>query len=229
MEHMTAILATTRKRMFDIPHKGLRNILSQLCLMAGNTDYRNAFAIGKLHQTGQELFVLLDEHAAGENAVLLADLEQRCPGAGQHNLDDHEEIEHRQAALALALDTLLAGSKTGADMSAEGHQFFQLLSQFHAAYIQHMLEEENDTQAQLWAHFTDEELDGMTGRIISKIQPDVMLLWVKWSAPALPHAERTAWVRAMKAGAPAPFFAQVMAALEGALPPLDLEMLMGEL
>lgn len=226
---MTTTAASIRPRMYDIPHKGLRNALAHFSLLAGNTDYRDSFAIAQLHRLGQEVFTMLDEHAEGENSVLLAELELRHPGAGRHNFDDHDQIEQQQAALAQSLDTLLALSKTGANLRLEGEQFFHRLNQFYSAYMQHMEEEEEDTQAELWAHFTDEELEGLTRRIIAHIKPEVMLLWVKWSAPALPHTERSAWMRAMKAGAPAPFFAQVMATLKAALPPLDLEMLKGEL
>lgn len=226
---MTAITTSIRPRMYDIPHKGLRNALAHFSLLAGNTDYRNSFAIAKLHRLGHEVFTMLDEHAEGENSVLLAELETRHPGAGRHNFEDHDLIEQQQTALTQSLDTLLALSKNGADLRLEGERFFHQINQFYSAYIQHMLEEEEETQAELWAYFTDEELADLTRRIISKIPPDVMLLWVKWSMPALPHTERTTWMRAMKAGAPAPFFAQVLATVEQVLPPLDLEMLLGEL
>lgn len=226
---MTAILVQPRLKIFDIPHKGLRNALSQFTLLAGKTDYRDAFAIGQLHQLGIEVFSMLNEHAGLENEFILGALETRSPGAGHHNLEDHEVIEQRQAELEQALNRLDSLARAGVDARAEGEAFFRQLNHFFSAYLAHMLEEEEETQVMLWAYFSDEELLDIQRRLVAKIAPELLFVWVKWSAPAQSHPERTAWIRGMKAGAPPAFFAQVMAVLEKVLAPVQLEMLQFEL
>ena len=76
---MTHVMAETRLKSFEIPHKGLRNLLAQLSFQAGNTDFTDAAQVTRLHELGRTLFQLLTEHARDEDDVLLAALEQRTP------------------------------------------------------------------------------------------------------------------------------------------------------
>lgn len=219
----------TRLKIFAIPHQGLRHGLSQFSFLAGNTDYRDAFAIGELHRLGHEIFTLLTVHASEEDQYTLAALEERCPGTAQHHLHEHEVIGTQQVRLQNWLDTLLARARAGADVTAEGEPFHRALGHFHSAYLQHMLEEEEAIQPLMWAHFSDAEILELRRRIIANMDPQVMLLWVKYSAPALSNADRVRWMQGLQAEAPAAFFREVMAALVKVLSPLQLEMLQFEL
>lgn len=84
-------------------------------------------------------------------------------------------------------------------------------------------------QTQVWARFTGAYLPDIRKKIIVNMAPEVVLLWVKYSAPAQTHADRTQWMRGMKVGAPAAFFAQVVEVLEKVLKPVEMEMLRFEL
>ncbi len=226
---MTTTLPTTRLRVYNIPHKGLRNALSHFTLLAGNTDYRDEFAVGQLYKTGREVFDMLNEHAEMENEFVLAPLEARCPGAGHHNFEDHEVIEQHQTELEQALNRLHSLVRAGVDARAEGEAFFLQLNHFFSAYLAHMLEEEEETQVKIWEYFSDDELMDMHRRIAAKISPEHTLVMIKWSAPAQSHPDRTAWIRGIQAGAPAHVFEQVLDVLRKSLSPLQMEMLMGEL
>lgn len=226
---MTTTLPTTRLRVYNIPHKGLRNALSQFTLLAGSTDYRDEFAVGQLYKTGREVFDMLNEHAEMENTYVLTALEARSPGAGHHNFEDHEVIEQRQTELEQALNRLHSLVRAGVDARAEGEAFFLQLNHFFSAYLAHMLEEEEEIQVKMWELFSDEELMDIQRRIAAKLPPEHTLTMIKWSAPAQTHPDRTAWMRGIQAGAPAPFFAQVLDVLRKSLTPLQMDMLMGEL
>jgi len=226
---MAHIPAQARIKSFEIPHKGLRNLLSRANQLAGNTDFSDADQVNTLHQTGRHLFHLLTEHAEIEDNILLAALEQRCPGAAHQNIAEHTIIESQQARLEEMLENIAGQARRGEPVEVLAEQFYYDLNRFHSAYLLHMLEEEEETQHLLWKHFTDAELLEMTKQAVASIPPDAMLLWVHYAAPAMDHAGRLQWMRGMKAGAPEVFFKQVMETLRSVLPTADFVRLEGEL
>lgn len=216
-------------KSFDIPHKGLRNTLSLLNHLAGNTDFADADSVKRLHKTGRDLFQMLTEHAEIEDRVLLAAIEKRCPGGGQHNSDEHVVIEAQQARLENLLEILTSQALRGESVDALAWEFYADLNRFHSAYLLHMLGEEEETQALLWEHFSDAELLDMAKQASASIPPDAMLLWVRYAAPAMDHQSRMQWMRGMKAGAPEVFFKQVLELLKAVLPPGEFARLEQEL
>lgn len=222
-------MAQTRLKTFEIPHKGLRNLLAQLSFLSGNTDFGDAAQVTQLHQLGRTLFQLLTEHARDEDEVLLAALEQRQPGATTANCEEHEMIEKQQAQLEQMLEDLVAQARRGEPVGLLAEQFYFALNHFHSAYLMHMLGEEEETQRLLWKNFSDAELMDLRKQIISRISPVSMLHWYRFAAPAMSHQGRLLWLQATKAGAPAPFFGQIMETLEGVLASADFHKLEREL
>lgn len=215
---MVHVSVNTRMKSFDIPHKGLRNALSQLNHLAGSTDFSRPEQVKLLQKTGQDLFHMLTEHAEIEDHVLLAALEQRLPGAGQHNTDEHIVIEAHQARLENLLESLAEQALLGQSVEALAREFYVELNRFHSAYLLHMLGEEEETQQLLWEHFSDEELMEMNKQAVSRIKPEEMLLWVHYATPAMDHPGRLQWMRGMKAGAPEVFFKQILEVTKSVLP-----------
>ena len=210
---------TTRMKIFDVPHKGLRNALSQFSLLAGRTDYTNAAAIATLHTLGRQVFELLAIHAKDEDNVTLKHLEERMPGAAHHNMDDHEMLEAKQQQLEEKLETILQESKQGKEGTATGASFYSDLNDYHALYLQHMAEEEKDTQPLLWQHFTDEELLQHRKQIMANNPPQTLFTWFRFVMPAQSHAERTGLLKGFKLNAPPAFFAEGMNVIKQVLAP----------
>jgi len=199
-------MATGRLRSFDVPHKGIRNGLSQLSLLSGKTDYGDPEEVERLHRLGSEIFLLLNTHARDENGVSLKHLEEKMNGASHHDTEEHIRLHVDQSALEKKLEAIHAASKNGKDASAEGESFYAALADFHAEYLQHMSEEERITQQLLWEHFSDEELAAHRAEIMQKLQPEVLLLWFKYIAPAQTRRERAGLFKGFKANAPGPLF-----------------------
>jgi hypothetical protein len=216
---------TNRMKIFDVPHKGLRNALSQFSLQAGNTHYQDAAAVAALHQFGQQVFSLLSIHAHDENNVTLNHLEERLPGAAHHNMDDHEVLEAKQQLLEDALDAMLQSSQQGKDISADGAAFYSNLNDYHALYLQHMAEEEKDTQPLLWQYFTDEELLQHRKQIMANNPPQTLFTWFRFVMPAQSHIERVSLLKGFKLNAPPAFFAEGMQVIKQVLVPKAYEML----
>jgi hypothetical protein len=203
-----------RYKVYDIPHKALRNALSQLSLLNGSTDFSNHQQVEKLHQLGTEVFGMLTAHAADENRVTLAELEQRSPGASTHDTQDHERLEAQQHNLEKLLDKIHADSKAGKDVSADAHEFHLAYNEFNGTYLSHTAEEERVTQNLLWKHFTDEELFGHRNKIMAGLKPETMLTFFKYVLPAQTHNERAGLFKGFRQMAPEPFFKQGLAVAE---------------
>ncbi len=179
-----------RMKTYDVPHKGLRNALSQLSLLAGKTNYSNQKEVEQLHNLGVDVFKLLTIHAADEDEVTLAELEKHCPGCSEHDMEDHKEIHASQVKLEASLLMLYNASKLNNDVTADGAEFYLSLSEFHGKYLEHTAEEERVTQPLLWKYFTDEELASHRGKIMAKNPPETLMIWFRFVIPAQSHAER---------------------------------------
>ena len=212
-------------RTYDVPHKGLRNGLSQLSLLAGRTDYADAAEVERLYRLGSRLFTILTIHAEDENNVTLAQLERRCPGCSQHDLDDHEEIHRAQADLERQLAAIHAGVQQGKNMAGAGAEFYLAFTEFHGEYLEHTAEEERVTQPMLWQYFTDEELAAHRREIMARNPPQTLLTWFEFVIPAQSHGERVGLLSGFKKMAPAAFFGEGMGVIEKVLAPAEFRRL----
>lgn len=206
-----------RMKSYDVPHKGLRNALSQLQLLAGKTDYTNQNEVEQLFKLGKEVFEILTIHATDENEITLQELEQRCPGCSQHDMEDHEHIHLIQDKLEKLLATIYNNSQQGQDVGEDGEEFYLAFSEFHGAYLEHTAEEERVTQQMLWKYFTDEELASHRGKIMAKNPPHTLLIWFKFVIPAQSHKERVGLLTGFKKMAPEPFFREGMQVIKKVL------------
>ncbi|MFN7116128.1 MAG: hemerythrin domain-containing protein [Saprospiraceae bacterium] len=221
----TTAVALQRLPVFDVPHKGVRNALAQLSLLAGQTDYTTPAAVTRLYRLGKQVFRLLTLHATDENEVTLKHLAERAPGAAEHNLHEHEALEALQHDLEQQLEEMHLHSSEGTDVSEAGARFYQQFSELHALHLQHMLEEERETQPAVWAHFTDEELLGHRKEIIGRNKPEDLLLFFRFILPAQKHQERTNLLRGIQANAPAPFFTALLTTAQEVLPAAEFSQL----
>jgi hypothetical protein len=222
-------MTTPRMKTFDVPHKGIRNGLAQLSLLSGKTNYNDSVEAEQLYTLGKEIFLLLNTHAHDENDVSLKYLEQKMKGASHHDIEEHIRIHVAQSRLEKMLDTIYEDSKRGKDVSEAASEFYTSIADFHATYLNHMSEEERITQQLLWDNFTDEELAGHRTEIMKKLNPDTLLLWFKYIAPAQSHKERVGLFKAFKANAPEPFFNRAEKVLSEVLTKKEFDLLMAEL
>jgi len=222
---VTKYTVMKRIKTYDVPHKGIRNALSQLLLLAGKTDYSEPLQIKDLYDLGMDVFKILTIHAADENEVTLAHLELHCPGCSKHDMEDHEIIHREQDKLEQLISKIHSGSLAGLDMAEDGAEFYLSFSEFQGRYLQHMAEEERITQPLLWKHFTDEELSMHRVEIMSKNPPAMLLTWFRFVIPAQAYAERIGLLSTFKKLAPAAFFEEGMRTVARVIPEVEYEML----
>ncbi|MDQ2658039.1 MAG: hypothetical protein M3Y60_11525 [Bacteroidota bacterium] len=194
-----------RIRSFAAPHKGLRNVISKFAFQLGITDVSDASALVRLKALGEEMFVLLNDHVHTENEHTLRHLEERAPGAGAHDRDDHEKLDAIQDNLQRHLMEL-----TGRETPEQLHLFYLKFAWFQSQYLEHINEEETVTELLLQKHFADDELMQHRHAIMKQLKPPMLLLWLKYIIPAQRVDESVGMLSGLKANAPADFFKQVM-------------------
>lgn len=201
-------------RSFATPHKGLRNVISKFAFLLGNTDVRADSALQRLKSLGSEMFTLLNDHVHTENEHTLKLLEERAPGASEHDRDDHEKLERIQDNLQRQLEQL-----RGTETVEEMHSLYLSFALFQSQYLEHTHEEESVTELLLQKHFSDDELIQHRQAIMKKLQPNILLLWLKYVIPAQRIDESLGMLSGLKANAPQPFFAQVMETIKNEMDP----------
>lgn len=206
-------MSQPRVDIYNFPHKGIRNLISQVSFMAGNTDYSNQHALDELKKKAGELILILNLHLHSEEEDLLPALEAKLAGSTRDNLEEHELLEKTVGQISDSL-----GKITVKASPIEGVQWCSMLTGFQAKYLDHMAMEESEMNPLIWNHFTDEELMGIHGKIMSKLAPEQIVLWFKYIVPALNPMERTIILSGFKANAPEEFFRQVLDVIREEMP-----------
>ncbi|MBD0254606.1 MAG: hemerythrin domain-containing protein [Cytophagales bacterium] len=218
-----------RFKAFDLLHRGIRNALAQLLLQAGKTDFGNPPEVACLGRTGQEIFSLLSIHAADEEEIILAALEEKLPGATSHMVTVHRKLEKLQTELESQLHEITLRSARGESVKEQGRIFYWALNEFYARYLLYMLEEEVDTQELLWQYFTDIELMVQRRQTMLRMSSRTLLSWLKYIVPAQSQHERAVFLRGLSATMPYGHFAQAIQVVEGVLSATEWQVLDSEL
>lgn len=205
-----------RFNMYQSVHKGLRAFMADTLTRIGRTDHTDP---QERHESAEQLRSLLHicgEHLAHENKFLHTAMEQRAPGSASRCAGEH--VGH------LAHIDALAASLSKAERAGSGEQagawlrLYQELSLFVAENYEHMLLEEREHNAVLWAHFSDEELIEIHDALLASVPAEEMAVHFRWMLPQLSHLERVGMLSGMRQGMPAEVF---LAQLDLARPLLD--------
>jgi hypothetical protein len=211
-------------KVYAAPHKGLRNILSKFVNMAGCIDYKDAMMLQALQSLGNEMFLLLENHAYTETNFTLEKLDFKVSGASQHDRDEHIKI----AKLQLNLKALLANLNT--DVSAdESHLFYLQSTYFQSEYLYHIFEEETETEPIIKNHFTDEELLENKYEVVVKMNFEILLIWMKYIIEAQTIAENIAMLNDCKYIFESTKFVSIMDVAKSVLPESDFRYILIEL
>jgi hypothetical protein len=189
-------------------HKALRAAMAKLLVKVGATDFsspedtaetlaalRSQLAIGARHLHHEELHI----HAA---------LEARCPGASGRIEADHHH--HEQAFTKLEGLMQAVETSPAAERETLGRELYLRFSQFIAADMVHMLEEETVVMPLLHALFTDSELMAIEGAIVASIPPAETMAIMSEMLPAMHRSERLKFLSFVQRGAPSEAFTAIL-------------------
>lgn len=186
-----------RVNIYGFPHKGLRNGLGKLSLAIGSLDTNNSEAVKSVVELTEELSELLGLHLHSEEDFVTPPLEAKVPGSTLHNHEDHEAME------ALEQEMVEAVKELGSNPNPVSQEIaYQAVNLFIREYFRHMSEEEGDMNRVIWENFSDQDILGWQGQILSKLTPDQFFKWFKYIIPALSPFEQQIMLGGFKENAP---------------------------
>jgi glutaredoxin len=194
-----------RLKSLDPPHKGLRNALGKLSLLAGKTDYTTLESVEKLKSLAQEVFHLLKDHTSVENKFILAPLQEKNPAFTESYFAEHLQIEEAEKNLFERFTSL-----NGKQSNDDGHQLYLDFCKFQSHYLEHINEEDEVVELEMQQQFTDEELMQHQIAIMGEMSFDTLLLWFKYIVPARRAAENAQVLSGFKSAAPQEAFTAVL-------------------
>lgn len=194
-----------RLKSLDPPHKGLRNALSKLALIAGKTNYTSEESVKKLQLISKEVFHLLKDHTATENKFILGALEAVNKSFTKDYYTDHVEMDKIEQQL---FDRIM--SLNGEQTNDFGHQLYLDICQFQSHYLEHINEEDVALEAEMQKHFTDEDLMQHQIAIMGEMNFETLLLWFKYIVPARRPEENAQVLSGFKSAVPESAFNAVI-------------------
>ena len=136
-------------------------------------------------------------------------IEERAKGASLKLASEH--VEHNEEMDELRALATQVESASDAARPAAVKKLYLAFSAFVAENLVHMGEEETDMQTRvLHAHFTDEEIMAMEGRILSGLPPELIMGFMNIMIPAMNRDERVGLLGMMKQRAPPEAFNAVL-------------------
>jgi hypothetical protein len=186
-----------RFKSLDPPHKGLRNALGRITLLAGKTKFSNLQQVANLQKLAGEVFFLLKAHTKTENEFILKPLSAKNALAAEPYFEDHADIEEWENHLWDSIKNL-----DGTQTDDHGHLIYLNLCDFQSAYLDHIDEEDVELEKVLQQNFTDEELIQHQIEIMKQMEFSTLLLWFKYIVPARRTEENAQVIRNFKANAP---------------------------
>jgi hemerythrin-like domain-containing protein len=212
--NVTRLEAASRLDLYRPIHQALRAAMAQSLLALGALDPEDAAERSQVFGRLALVLTILESHLRHEeeflHPVLLA------AGRGLVASIEMEHNEHRADIAALRTElAALEAEPSDARMAALYRHMALFVAENHA----HMHTEETRFNALLWARHSDDELLAIQERLIASIPGEELMATLEFMLPALNPAQRAGLLLDMRAKAPAPAFAGVLALAERVLVP----------
>lgn len=198
-----------RVNIYGFPHKGLRNGLGKLSFAISSLDPNNSEEVQSVIELAKELSELLGLHLHSEEEFVTPPLEEKVPGSTQHNHDDHEAMEILEQDMMDTIKSL----ESNPNMQTQ-EEAYQAVNLFIREYFRHMSDEEGDMNKIIWENFSDEDILGWQGQILSKLTPEQFFKWFKYIIPVLNPFEQQIMLGGFKENAPSEAYNATIQALK---------------
>lgn len=191
-----------RIQMLDTPHKALRFAFGKLLTQAGKTDFSQLEEVVALQSLQSDVFNMVRSHSHHEDDICFAALDKIVPNATQHDRSEHERLHLILDALEMNLEAIADSVRSGKDEAITGFALYTHLCVLHAEMLNHMMEEERDTQPIFWEHMTDAQLAAFEPKILASMTPEMSALWMQYIIPSQPMPKVIGMFKGMAATAP---------------------------
>lgn len=201
---MHADKTAERFNTYNFPHKGIRAMMQQTLYAVGSCDWRDAVDVASALTEVRAMMDLMYGHLHHENLFLHIAMEARRPGSTAGI-----QIEHEEHVLAIKSFLNDAAEIEASDVTVRpqlGYRFYTRLALFIAENLKHMVVEETDNNAVLWACYSDPEIIEIEQRLVAAIPPQKAAAFMRWMIPALNATERATLLGNVRHAMPAEAF-----------------------
>lgn len=205
--------------MYVIIHKALRAYMSDTLVALGRMDVDDDLEFAQTCQRVLELMDFCRGHLQHENEFVHPAMERRAPATSGRIAGEHVQHEADIAQIAAGAAHLLRMPRPRRQAGAVG--LYRQLSYFVAHNYEHMLVEECEHNAVLWANYSDEELMAVEHALIASLAPQEMMLTLRWMLPTMAPAERVGMLAGMRQDAPPLVFQAVLDLAQAHLTPCE--------
>lgn len=210
-----------RYQLFDVPHKALRLAFGNLLNVAAKTDFSVPQDVETLKNLMEEAFSLVYSHSHHEDDICFAELDKLVAHATEHDRQEHIKMHATLDELLEKVAEIYQAVQQGQDVSTSGRDLYTDLCVLHANLLNHMMEEERDTQPIAWQYMTDDQLKAFEPRIMAAMTPEMSMTWLKYILPTKSEKELVEMLNGMQQTAPPPVFEAVMGLAEQVLAPAE--------
>lgn len=207
-----------RYNIFFPVHKGLRALLCETTQLLQQTDFTDATEAAEAIERLKIVVNLFESHAHKEDNYVFTAINAYEPSVVASFEAEHEE-DH---ALGESLERWITAFEYAQAPSAKqtiGEDLTHAFIQFMVFNLRHMAKEEQVISPILWRYYTDEELHGITLKIIQSVPPQEMTFFSRWMVRGLNNSEILYWLRGVKNTAPQPAFEALLSVAERELHP----------
>ena len=190
-----------RYNIFYQVHKGLREMLYSSASQIQQTDFANQQQREGIARQLYDVLDLFDKHAATEDQWILPAIANYEPAVttlfAEEHIKDHDLSEKLRSIIKGLQE---AGSVH--DQETWGAVLRPVFIEFLVFNLEHMAKEEEVLNRLLWRYFSDEELHGITQKILGYLPPETLQQYSTWMIRALSNNEISGWLKELKATAP---------------------------
>ena len=197
-------MAAPRVDLYGIIHKMLRVELFQTASLIGTTNFADPQTRAETAALFGRTKAFLDEHGGHEDDFVEPSVREVNPDLAARLEKDHIGLDAQLESLVELLGQI--EETEGEAAVGLGAQLHKGYSDFIVVYLTHMSCEETEVNETLWAHYTDDELVEIRGRLQGSIPPPRFAEWFALMVPAMNLQERIGVLTGIKLNAPPPIF-----------------------
>lgn len=194
-----------RYNLFNLIHKGLRHLMYDTALKIQVADFSTLVGAGPVITQVEQVLFFFEQHAHHEDNEILPLVNRFDPALVIDFENQHEEDYLLGSEISKAVNLWKIAEGAVARLSA-GRKIFYAFNDFVAFNLSHMNKEEELINAVLWKNYSDEELHGVTQRIIQKIKPQILFEQSRWMMKSINVREAMDWLMGVKVSAPGEVF-----------------------
>lgn len=206
-----------RHNSFYLIHKALRVAMYEMATALQHADFADVLTTETTIQQLEELLLLFDSHALGEDHFFNEPLKAKEPAIAKMFEKEHEE-DHRLAAVLQQLIVSWRYASTDDKRLEYGQLLCYAFNEFIAFNLYHMNKEEMELNEALWRNYTDEQILATEQTLVSQIPPEKMMKYAHWLVRGLNMKDLLGWLTPIRQNAPASVFDALFAIAQKHLP-----------